>query len=114
MREYHNHRAEPYFTFLRNGQKTIEGRIKKGKYSFIEPGDEIVVSSIDETENVRVAVLRVATYSSIREMLEVEDLKKVLPDAESVERGVQIYEKFYTTQQQKEFGVVSIEVELIA
>ncbi len=110
---YQNHRAEPYFTFVKNGQKTIEGRIKKGQYRFVKPGDHIVVYNDKETDSVEVLVKDVRTYVSIREMFEREPLKKILPDAYTIEQGIKIYQKFYTEQQQQEFGVVAIEIERI-
>jgi len=113
MKTYYNHRAEPYFTFLKNGQKTIEGRIKKGKYSLIEAGDSIVVSNNDETDSVNVIVKRVTTYPTIDAMLRVEDFMKVLPDAASTQQGVAIYRRFYTQEQETEFGVVAIEVKVV-
>lgn len=110
---YHNHRAEPYFTFLKNGQKTIEGRIRKGWYRFVKPGYHIVVYNEEETDSCETLVRDVRTYSSIKEMLEFEQFKKLLPDVETVEQGVEIYKRFYTEEQEKEFGVVAIEVKLV-
>ncbi|MFA6436749.1 MAG: ASCH domain-containing protein [Candidatus Paceibacterota bacterium] len=110
---YHNHRTEPYFTFVKNGQKTIEGRIRKGKYQFIKPGDRIIVYNNQETESVEVFVKRVQAYISIKEMLEKEPIKKILPDVETIEQGLEKYKQFYTDEQQKKFGVVAIEVERI-
>lgn len=109
--KYKNHRSEPYFTFLKNGQKTIEGRIRREKYAEISAGDLIDVFNNEESEYVKVRVKRVTNYRSIREMLTKEPLRKVLPDAESVDQGVEIYKKFYTEAEEKEFGVVAIEVE---
>lgn len=110
---YHNHRAEPYFTFVKNGQKTIEGRIKKGWYQFVRSGDHIIVYNEEETDSVEVLVRGVRTYSSIKEMLEKEQIKKLLPNVETTEEGIAVYKRFYTEKQQKEFGVVAIEVERI-
>lgn len=110
---YHNNRAEPYFSFLKNGQKTIEGRIKKGWYRFVRPGDHIIVYNEEETGSVEVLVKGVRTYSSIKEMLGKEQIKKLLPDVETIEEGIEVYKRFYTEEQQKEFGVVAIEVEKI-
>lgn len=110
---YHNHRAEPYFTFLKNGQKTIEGRIKKGWYRFVKPGDHIIVYNEEETESVEVLVKGVRAYASIREMLEQEPFKKLLPDVETIEQGVEVYKRFYTDEQQQKFGVVAIEIEKV-
>lgn len=109
--KYHNHRAEPYFTFLKNGQKTIEGRIRRGKYAAIRPGDEIVVYNNEETDSVEVIVKKVTTYLSFEEMLTKEPLSKLLPDAKTVDEGIGVYRKFYTAEEEKEFGVVAIEVE---
>jgi len=110
---YHNHRAEPYFTFLKNGQKTIEGRIKKGWYRFVKPGDHVIVYNEEETNSVEVIVKRVCSYSSIREMLGQEPFKKILPDVETINQGIDVYRQFYTDEQQRESGVVAIEVERI-
>lgn len=107
---YHNHRAEPYFTFAKNGQKTVEGRIGKSWYRNVLPGDRIIVSNNEETDSFEVEVVDVRLYATIREMLENEDLKKVLPDVDTVEQGVRAYRRFYTEEQEKEFGVVAIEV----
>jgi ASC-1-like (ASCH) protein len=111
--KYLNHRSEPYFTFLKNGQKTVEGRVRKGKYAEIKPGEEIEVSNNEETDKVLVSVKRVTPYQSIKEMLTKEDFKKLLPDIDTVYQGIEIYRKFYTTEEEKQFGMVAIEVEII-
>ncbi|MFA5086949.1 MAG: ASCH domain-containing protein [Candidatus Paceibacterota bacterium] len=110
---YKNHRAEPYFTYLKNGEKTIEGRIREGEYQNIGAGDRIVVYNNEETDSVQVMVKNIRKYSSFKEMLENEQLKKILPDAETVEEGIKIYERFYGPKEEKEFGVVAMEVEVI-
>lgn len=109
--KYRNHRVEPYFTFLKNGQKTVEGRVREGKYCNIKPGDEIDVFNVEETESVLVSVKRVACYKSIKDMLTKEGVKKLLPDMETIDQGVEVYRNFYTPEQEKKFGVVAIEVE---
>lgn len=111
--KYHNHRAEPYFTFLKNGLKTIEGRVRKGWYADVQVDDEIVVSNVEETDSVEVVVTRVAKYDSIKNMLESEPLKQMLPDVETVEEGIEVYRRFYTAELEAEFGMVSIEVEVV-
>jgi ASC-1-like (ASCH) protein len=111
---YHNHRAEPYFTFLKEGQKTIEGRINKGWYRTVKPGDHIIVYNEKETDSVKTVVTNVRKYTSIREMLEVENIKRLLPDIQTIEEGLKVYYRFYTEDQEKEFGMIAIEVKLIS
>jgi ASC-1-like (ASCH) protein len=110
--KYSHHRSEPYFTYLKNGQKTIEGRMRKGWYCNVQPGDEIEVLNEDESDKVEVMVKRVTPYPSIREMFTQEPIKKLLPEVESIEEGIEVYRKFYTPEQEQEFGMVAIEVEL--
>ena len=107
---YENDRVEPYYSFLKNGYKSIEGRIKKKWYRDLKPGDHIIVHNMEKTDSFETVVQDVRTYSSIREMLEKEQLKKLLPDIDTVEQGIAVYRRFYTEEAEKEFGVVAIEV----
>ncbi|OGD56975.1 hypothetical protein A2V71_03280 [Candidatus Berkelbacteria bacterium RBG_13_40_8] len=91
----------------------MEGRVKKGWYRLVKPGDHIVVYNEEETDLVEVLVKGVRAYDSIKEMLEQEPIKKLLPDTETVEQGVGVYKRFYTDKQQRKFGVVAIEIERI-
>jgi ASC-1-like (ASCH) protein len=113
MKIYHNYIAEPYFSFLKNGQKTIEGRLQKGWYRGVKPGDQIEVYDGDESELVTTEVLGVRKYPTINEMLNKETLKKMLPDVDTVEDGLAVYRKFYSKEDEKMFGAVAIEVRLI-
>lgn len=108
--KYYNHRTEPYFTFLKNGQKTIEGRVRKGQYRNIKPGDEIVVFNEEETDSIITEVIRVAEYKSIKEMLTREPIKKLLPDVDTIDQGIKVYRSFYSPEQEQKFGMVAIEV----
>ena len=74
--KYQNHRTEPHFTFLKEGLKTIDGRLREGWYCQVKPGDEIQVMSQRNNDSVLVRVKRVAKYSSISEMLTKEPLTK--------------------------------------
>ena len=46
-------------------------------------------------------------------MLEKEDFKKILPDIETIEEGLEVYRKFYTEEQEREFSALAIEVERV-
>lgn len=35
---------EPYYSFIINGQKTVEGRLNKGKFLSIQKGDVLVLA----------------------------------------------------------------------
>ncbi len=112
-RLFKNHRREPYFTFVKNGIKTIEGRLKKEAYSEIKSGDSVIVMNEQETDSFVVTVRSVKYYGSFKEMLEHENIERVLPDAKSIEEGVMIYRQFYSKEQESQYGVVALEVSVM-
>ena len=46
-------------------------------------------------------------------MLEREGIERVLPGVHNIEEGVRIYRQFYTEEEEKNYGVVAIEIEPI-
>ncbi|XP_042490256.1 uncharacterized protein LOC122070196 isoform X2 [Macadamia integrifolia] len=96
---------EPFFSQLRAGQKTIEGRCAAGDYNRIGSGTMLLFNKclLLEVKDVR-------RHDSFSEMLELESLPKVLPGVNSIEEGVQIYHKFYTEGKEKSNGVLAIHI----
>ena len=103
---------EKYFNQIKNGIKTAEGRINKPKFAKLKSGDMIIFSpNSNPSEQLQARVVNISIYNNFNEMLKNGDnLKKLLPDVETVEDGVKIYESFgdYKTAQ-FEYGVISIE-----
>ncbi|KAK9141199.1 hypothetical protein Scep_010880 [Stephania cephalantha] len=97
------HVQEPFFSQLRVGEKTIEGRCAVGDYKRIEPGAMLVFNKclVLEVQDVR-------RYASFYEMLMTEGLGKVLPGVKTIEEGVQIYRNFYSEEKEKTSGVLAI------
>ena len=113
MQTFHNHRSEPFFSYLKTGQKTIEGRLKKGKYVKIGTGDIINVESMEDGEIVTVEVTEVRHYRTFKEMLENEEIRKILPNVQTPEEGASIYRQFYSKEDEKRYEIVAIEVKLL-
>ncbi|XP_042490257.1 uncharacterized protein LOC122070196 isoform X3 [Macadamia integrifolia] len=103
--EFELHVQEPFFSQLRAGQKTIEGRCAAGDYNRIGSGTMLLFNKclLLEVKDVR-------RHDSFSEMLELESLPKVLPGVNSIEEGVQIYHKFYTEGKEKSNGVLAIHI----
>lgn len=95
---------EPYLSYVLRGQKTVEGRLNKGKFAAINVGDIIEI----EPNKERFEVVYKNKYGSFKEMIEKEGVKKVIPDADNIDKAVDVYYKFYTKEQEKEFGVIAI------
>lgn len=111
MTTYNNHRVEPYFSFLKNGKKTIEGRLNKGKYKDIKSGDTIIVNLADDNKNgkIETEVLGVKKYDSFRELFKKEGFRKIIPDVKTEGEALMVYRKFYSEKMENKFGVVAIE-----
>ncbi|OAP06279.1 hypothetical protein AXX17_AT3G02680 [Arabidopsis thaliana] len=99
------HVQEPYFTQLKDGLKTVEGRCAVGDYMRISSGAFLLFNKC-----LLLEVQDVHRYTSFSEMLKVEGLAKVLPGVESIEEGVQVYRNFYSEEKERMNGVVAIRV----
>ncbi|XP_043817715.1 uncharacterized protein LOC110626867 isoform X2 [Manihot esculenta] len=100
---YELHAQEPFFSLLKDGLKTIEGRCAGAKYSRIGPGALVLLN-----KTVVLEVKDVHRYASFLKMLETEDLSQVLPGIKTVQEGVKIYRKFYTEEKEMSNGVLAI------
>ncbi|CAI0401149.1 unnamed protein product [Linum tenue] len=103
--EYDLHVQEPFFTQLRDGLKTVEGRCARGFYNQIQPGALILFNKC-----LVVRVQGVQRYTSFSEMLEAEGLDKVLPGLESIDEGAKVYRRFYTEDEERSNGVIGVRI----
>lgn len=97
---------EPWFTYIKDGKKTIEGRINKGLFNRIQPGT--VVNFKNGFNTVKVKITSKQEYPSFEDMLTKEILSTVLPNVNSVPEGVNVYRQYFTEQVESEYGVVAI------
>jgi len=93
-----------YFELLENGKKTVEARVNKCPYNKIEKGDLIQFQINEDLSKVVLCKVKDKfIYPTFKELLEKEGLKPCLPDALSVDEGVQTYHSFgkYETEVEK-------------
>jgi len=95
---------EPFLTFIKSGQKKVEGRLAKDKYLNLKQGDLIKINDIE------VKVISITKYKSFKDMLIMEGVKNVIPNAKNLKSGVNVYYKFYNKKDENLFGVVSISI----
>ncbi len=107
---------EPWFSLILLGLKTVEGRRNKGKFKEMKVGDIIQWNNFNfKPRSVLTRVTGKAEYPTFKEYLEKEGLDKCLPGMEKfgIEDGLSIYYKYFTKEDEKEFGVVAIRIEPI-
>jgi len=110
---FESHKEEPWFSLLASEKKTIDGRLKKGKYGEIKPGDNIVVYSSDEKNFLKTKVLAVRYYDNFSDMIKAEGVEKILPGIKNIETAIATYRKYYSEEDEKKFGVVALEIEIM-
>ncbi|XP_050365607.1 uncharacterized protein LOC126784164, partial [Argentina anserina] len=107
--DFELHVQEPFFTQIKHGIKTTEGRCNVGNYSRIETGAPILFNKC-----LVVEVKEVRSYGSFSDMLKAESLEKVLPGVKTIEEGVQVYRRFYCEETERSNGVIAICIEKLA
>jgi ASC-1-like (ASCH) protein len=107
---------EPWFTLIKTGHKTVEGRLNKGKFSQMNKGDIVswcYKKNNNKKETFKTVIVKISKYPSFEKMLKVETLKKTLPGVPTIKCGVRVYREFYDENKEKEFGVLAITLKKI-
>jgi ASC-1-like (ASCH) protein len=101
-----------YVDAIKNGSKTIEGRINSGFFKTLKSGQ--TVKFFSKEGNVTCKIVKIAFYKSFKEMLETEGFKNCIPEVNSLEDAVKIYDSIpgYSFKANK-FGVLAIHLEKI-
>ena len=103
--------SEPWFTYIKDNKKKIEGRLNKGVFATLKKGDIIKFTNNDKS--VTVKIKKIVKYNTFEEYLSQEGLKRTLPKVLTIKEGCDIYYKYYTKEQEKEFKILAIYIKLI-
>ena len=108
--------SEPWFSLIQLGLKTVEGRKNKGKFKEMKVGDIIEWKNEDfKPRSFLTQITGKTEYPNFKSYLETEGLEKCLPNMEKygIEHGLSVYYKYYTKEDEREFGVVAIRLKVI-
>ena len=106
--------AAPWFKHIKKGRKTVEGRLNKGKFSELGPGSVLVIAEKgSHIDKVVAVVVKVKKYPDFKTYLVQEGLASTLPGITSIEEGVAVYRRFYSEEQEKEYGVLAICIHVV-
>jgi ASC-1-like (ASCH) protein len=103
---------EPWFTLIAMGLKSVEGRLCKGDFSRLIPGDKISWTNDTlgfdrkvETENVKIV-----RYTSFSKFIRGETIAATLPayGVDTIKQAAAVYRFYYTEEQEREFGVLAL------
>lgn len=113
--KYTEHVSEPWFSLISLGLKTVEGRKNKGRFKEMQIGDIVkwINNDFPQQRSVITEIIGKAEYPTFKEYLETEGLEKCLPGATSIDFGLSVYYKYFTVEDEKEYGVVAIRLKKI-
>lgn len=100
---------------IRNGDKTIEGRLGKPRFLRIQEGDILnirediwkdgeIIGSHDDV--LQVEVTQVLYFESFEEMFDAVDYTAVVPSANTLDDAVAVYTHLYSVKDEEKYGVV--------
>ena len=102
---------EPYYTQVKEGEKTWEIRLNKGEWKEVGRGDWVLAFRKDgKGEFVIFEVLERRDYTSFRAALEDVGFRNAVPHAEDVEEALKPYAQIYGTGEGKEVIALKIRV----
>ena len=111
--KYTKHVSEPWFTFIKDGIKTVEGRLNKGSFAEMKKGDIIVWITSNSKIQVKTKIVAIHKYKTFYEYLQKERLKNTLPNVNRIKKGESIYYQYYSKEDEKKYGVLAIRLKLI-
>ena len=114
MTEYSKHLSEPWFSLIKLGKKTCEGRLKKGDFAEMKKGDIIKFENNDYgfVRSFRVKITSIHNYNSFREYLVSEKMEKCLPGISTLEQGITIYYQYYKKEEEDKYKIVALRVKV--
>lgn len=122
MQVFEAGRSTEYMGDILAGNKTVEGRLNRGKFSQYQPGDlvylreDVMLSdgTIREIPNrALVKITFIDSFPTFERMLTLTGLEQVLPRAKSIADGITIYRAIYPAGEEAEYGVLAIHFELM-
>ncbi len=107
-----NLNPEP-FAMIKSGKKTIELRLFDEKRQRIKPGDTIVFTNNSTGETMETRVKKLHRFASFAELYDALPLLKCGYTEEDIaDAKPEDMLAYYSSEQQKKFGVVGIEISL--
>lgn len=119
INQYEINVANPWFNLIKDGKKTVEGRLKKPPFSLMKENDIIKVNlSRKEGEPYidpfYIKVIKTNEYKTFSDMITKKGLENVLPGIKNIDDGVAVYRQFYPEDKEKQFEVLAITVKVIS
>lgn len=109
MHKYHLKKKA--FNLIKDGTKTIEGRLNKSSFKNIKVND--FLNFHNDGHNIFVKIIDIKNYKTFYEMLTSENLKDITPISESINESLKIYYNCYSKENEIKYGVLALKIKLV-
>ncbi len=104
--------ADEPFEKIKSGEKTVEIRLYDKKRKHIKAGDKIIFYRLsDKTDSITATVKAVHRFDTFIELFSSDLFPKTGCSGLTVERATESMYKYYSKQQEQQYGVLGIEIE---
>ena len=108
------HLDSDVFEVVKNGSKNIEVRVNDEKRRRLKVGDSFTfLKRPEETESLNAIVTSLDYYDNFEELVKHYEIKNLYLESYTKEEFLKLLERFYSKEEQKEFGVVAIGFKLV-
>ncbi len=94
-----------YLKLILQGKKVLEGRVGYENIKKLKTGEII---SLNGKYNAK--IIKIQKFSSFKEALNINNYKKLLPNASSIDDALNIYSNIYPLWKQEKLGVFILEI----
>jgi ASC-1-like (ASCH) protein len=106
------HCKEPWFSKIKQGYKTVEGRKFSNKFASLKSGE--ILKFYSDSDSFLTQVIKVVPYKSLDEYLHKEGISKVLPGVENFQEALDIYLGFNSQEDlESASGFLAIHIKVI-
>ena len=108
---YTHHLFEPWFSLISDGLKSVRAQLNKGPFVEMRVGETVEWVNEDfGRRTVLTEIIEKHEYKTFYEFLSKEGLYKCfpLPEIKTIEDGLSILYKYYTKEDEAQYGVVSV------
>jgi ASC-1-like (ASCH) protein len=123
MQTYESGRESSILQDIKSGTKTVEARLARGKFLKYQLGDQVYLREDfyeDDTivrslpKQCLVEITKTEKYAGFREMLDTVGYEYVMPRAANIDEALQTCYRFYTAEEEAEFGALSVHFQLVS
>jgi ASC-1-like (ASCH) protein len=111
--DYEVHVSEPWYTHIKEGKKTVEGRPKRNTFAEMQVGQTVKFFNKQLNESFCAKIIEINEYKTFFDMIKSNELENVLPGIRNIDEGVDVYMQYYNKEIESQFGVVGIKVQVI-